>query len=196
MNGKTRQLSNKFLAAAVVFLGMLCALLYIDRKNSIGNSELILTIGGIDLGIIVFILLIRFLKQKRYLNSSLSKIDKMSGIEFEQFLKEHFKAQGYSVTLTPDTGDYGADLVLRRGKEMTLVQAKKRYSDHVGIKSVQEVYGAKRVYAKKYSVKEENIYCMVVTNSFFTKAAKELGEANDVELWDRDRIQTEFGVRS
>ena len=33
---------------------------------------------------------------------------------------------------------------------------------------------------------------MVVTNSYYTKAAKELAKSNNVELWDRDSINKLF----
>ncbi|MCM3118431.1 restriction endonuclease [Neobacillus sp. MER 74] len=64
------------------------------------------------------------------------------------------------------------------GKKM-VVQAK-RYSKDVGIKAVQEVMGAKSYY------KADEAW--VVSNSYFTKAAKELAQKGNVILVDRDTL--------
>ena len=54
----------------------------------------------------------RWLKRRKYLNSPLSKIDRMSGEEFEVWLKYYFENKGYRAKLTSKSGDFGADLVL------------------------------------------------------------------------------------
>ena len=103
----------------------------------------------------------------------------MTGEEFEQFLGELFKKRGFKITYTSISGDYGADLILRDGDEKIAVQAK-RYSGNVGVKAVQEVIGA----VKMYDADE----AWVVTNSYFTKQAIKLAEINDVYLIDRDEL--------
>lgn len=118
-------------------------------------------------------------KRRRYLRSPLSKIDHMKGDEFEQFLAAYFESEGYKVTVTGGTGDYGADLIIRRGGVKTAVQAK-RYRSSVGVAAVQQVLGAKGHYHTRN--------CMVATNSYFTKAAKKLARENGVRLWDRDDL--------
>ncbi len=106
-------------------------------------------------------------------------IDTLSGIEFEDYLLNLFKALGYEGKTTLTSNDYGADLVITKDKIKTVVQAK-RYLDKVGISGVQEVIGAKGYYnADK---------CLVVTNNYFTPNAINLAEANNVELWDRDKL--------
>lgn len=123
--------------------------------------------------------LVAYLKQKKYLNCGIHEIDKMEGIEFEQYLKAHFQKLGYHVTTTKTTGDYGADLLLKKGKEVTVVQAK-RYQSKIGIKAVQEVIGARGYYHASRG--------LVVTNSYFTKNAFQLAKANQIELWDRNKL--------
>ena len=125
-------------------------------------------------------------RRDRYLSMSLRKIDKMSGLSFEQYLQTHFKKMGYKVKMTEATGDYGADLVLTKRGETTVVQAK-RYSKSVGVAAVQEVIGAMAYY--------EADRAMVVTNMRFTRNAKNLAEQSNVELWDRDRLKKEFGAK-
>lgn len=114
------------------------------------------------------------------LKIGISTVDRMSGIEFEMFLKNHFEALGYHVSTTPTTGDYGADLVLVGHRERIVLQAK-RYSGKIGIAAIQQIVAAKSYYGAGKAV--------VVTNSYFTKNAAVLARKNDVELWDRNKLR-------
>ncbi len=69
-----------------------------------------------------------------------------------------------------------------KGKEKIVIQAK-RYSakNRVSLSAVQEVYAAKAYYKANQA--------WVVTNSYFTKQAKELAAACDVTLVDRADLQ-------
>lgn len=116
-------------------------------------------------------------KKKKLRRSGIDVIDKMSGEQFENYLKCFFEEQGYKVKTTPKTGDYGCDLLLRKAGKSVTVQAK-RYSEKVGIKAVQEVIGSIKYYKADSA--------MVITNSYFTQNAVELADRNQVELWDRD----------
>lgn len=118
-------------------------------------------------------------QKKRYLKSSLCQIDKMTGVEFENYLRAYFEAQGYAVMMTPVTNDYGADLILRGKSEKIAVQAK-CYAGKVGNKAIQEINTALKHYKADRGI--------VVTNSYFTRNAVVLAEENGVELWDRDKI--------
>lgn len=111
--------------------------------------------------------------------AGIREIDDMTGEEFEQFLGELFKKRGFKISYTATSGDYGADLILQDGDEKIAVQAK-RYSGNVGVKAVQEIIGA----VKMYDANE----AWVVTNSYFTKQAIKLAEINDVYLIDRDEL--------
>lgn len=109
----------------------------------------------------------------------IKEIDKMTGEEFEQFLGLLFKKRGFKVSFTKSSSDYGADLILQDRKNTIAVQAK-RYSGSVGVKAVQEVIGALKMY--------DATEAWVVTNSYFTKQAQKLAESNDVYLIDRDEL--------
>lgn len=113
-----------------------------------------------------------------YLHMTMKRIDKLSGRAFERYLTIQFRHLGYRVKLTSYSHDYGADLVLRKWGKKTVVQAK-RYERNVGIAAVQEVVGSIAYY------KADN--AMVVTNSNFTKSARNLAHRNEVELWGRKR---------
>ncbi|MDO5292384.1 MAG: restriction endonuclease [bacterium] len=136
-------------------------------------------------GLLLIIFLIRHTKKQRLFHSSFKKIDQMDGVKFEEYLMLHFKKKGYRVQLTPVSGDFGADLILKRRRKKYVVQAK-RYSGSVGIKAVQEIIGAKEYYGIENG--------MVITNSYYTKAAKELAEASGITLWDRKELAEQFNI--
>lgn len=107
------------------------------------------------------------------------RIDRMSGSEFEAFLNKLFKSLGYRSTNLKDTGDFGADLLIRVDGRKIAVQAK-RYSKNVSLSAVQEIVAAKAYY--------ESDEAAVATNSYFTRSAQELAQVNGVTLWDRDDL--------
>lgn len=121
----------------------------------------------------------RWYEARRLAGSGILEIDQMDGKTFEKYLEVLFKKLGYSVERTRYIGDYGADLVTVKNGIKTIIQAK-RHKGKVGIKAVQEAVAAKGYY--------ECSAAMVVTNSIYTKQARELARANGVQLWDRDRL--------
>lgn len=118
-------------------------------------------------------------REQKLRRAGIADIDQMDGLEFETYLQQLFKALGYTVTLTPPSGDYGADLILKKQGETIAVQAK-RYKNNVGIKAVQEMKAAEMHYNASAS--------WVVTNSYFTDAAAKLAKSNHVTLINRDEL--------
>lgn len=127
----------------------------------------------------VVMLFIKSFRHKGMLPIDIREVDNMSGLEFEQFLKPIFERQGYMVNVTQGSGDYGADLLLRKGFKKYVLQAK-RYSGNIGISAVQQVVAAVNYYNAQGAI--------VVTNQYFTKAAVQLAKANNVDLIDRERL--------
>ncbi len=132
-----------------------------------------------DIAALVFDTLKEEESRKLLLDSGILEVDKMTGKEFEIFLDVHFEKLGYNVTLTQDSQDYGADLILDKDGSKTVVQAK-RSKNPVGIKAVQEVAGAVRHYNGNKG--------RVITNNRFTENAYNLAKSNHVELWDRKKL--------
>ena len=128
---------------------------------------------------IVFKLWVKSRKAAKLRKSGIREVDKMSGEDFEQFLGALFKRRGFKVSYTAKSGDYGADLILKDGEDIIAVQAK-RYSSTVGVKAVQEIIGA----VKMYKATE----AWVVTNSHYTRQAETLANINDVYLIDREEL--------
>lgn len=107
----------------------------------------------------------------------MQRVDTMGGVDFEKFVANIFRKNGYRVQTTVATGDFGADLILSRRGERICVQCK-RYRKPVNLKAVQEITSAKTFYNCETAV--------VVTNSYYTDSARRLAKSNKVVLYDRD----------
>ncbi len=152
-------------------------------------AKVILVIIAILMIKCLYGLIKRLVKKYKHLATNIREVDKLDGIEFEHYLCAHFEKKGYKVQLTPPSNDYGVDLVISKGKDRIAVQAKRYNVDKgytVNYKAVQEVSAGKAYYGCNKG--------MVVTNSFFTEQAKELAKANDIDMWDRQRMIEEFQI--
>lgn len=121
----------------------------------------------------------RKLKINKYKNYDFSKIDYMDGVEFENLIDAKFQKMGYTTKLTKATKDYGVDLIATKNKKSIAIQIK-RYNRNVGVKAIQEVIAAKAFYKADTA--------MVLTNSYFTKPAKNLAKETNVILIDRSKL--------
>jgi restriction system protein len=118
--------------------------------------------------------------ERRLRRSGIREIDGMDGPTFERRLAVLFRQLGYRVERTGGRGgDFGCDLLVMRGDERAVVQAK-RWHKAVGVKAVQEASAARPYY------KANGAY--VVTNRAFTAQARALAAANGVQLWGRDEL--------
>jgi HJR/Mrr/RecB family endonuclease len=106
-------------------------------------------------------------------------IGTMTAREFEEYVGEYFAALGYSISLTGNGPDQGADIVITRDPDRAVVQVK-RYSGPVGNDATQAVVAAIGFYGARRAV--------VVTNSVFTDAAVSLASKNPVELIDGGKL--------
>lgn len=158
------------------FLFLIAGGSYLHTKSLIETGVFV----GIALLLILSIAFYQTNKRKQRLRESgIEDIDTMDGIQFEYYLKELYLSRGYAAEVTRASGDYGGDLVLLKDGKKVVVQAK-RHSKDVGIKAVQEVIGAKSYYSADDA--------WVVSNSYFTKAAKELAQKGKITLVDREQL--------
>lgn len=116
------------------------------------------------------------LAPQKALKYSIEDVDFMSGVEFENFVVYLFTQLGYKTSHTKLSGDQGIDVIAKKRKTTTAIQCK-CFHGSVGNHAIMEAYAG----AKYYNADK----CMVVTNSVFTKSAKELANKNGVILWDR-----------
>lgn len=103
----------------------------------------------------------------------------VTGVDYEMFLLELLRAEGWIVSTTPATGDQGVDLLACRDGVRLAVQAK-HYTSPVGNKAVQEVAAGAIHYAATHSA--------VVTGAGFTPAARSLAASTGVFLLHHDEI--------
>ena len=100
------------------------------------------------------------------------------GTRYEKHCAMKFRLRGYLfVRRIGASGDFGADLIMRGFLLRKVVVQCKRYSGKVGVHAVQEAFAAKQYYRASKAI--------VVTNSTFTKTAKDLAKRCHVKLKER-----------
>ena len=108
--------------------------------------------------------------------------DDMNGYEFEQYCADILKKNGFSnVYVTKSSGDFGIDILATKDGWKYAIQCKK-YSSKVGNHAIQEAYSGKDYYNADIAV--------VITNNFFTPAAIETANSLNVELWNKDKLNS------
>ena len=118
----------------------------------------------------------------RDVDEELKSIDVMDGHSFEYYCATLMRKHGFiNVTVTPGSGDHGADIIAEKDGVRYAVQCK-CYSHDLGNTPVQEIFAAKEMYDCHVPV--------VMTNRYFTKGAKELAKKTKVLLWDRDMLKS------
>jgi restriction system protein len=121
------------------------------------------------------------MKRKALRALEIAHIDAMTGEEFEKYIAELLRSQGYKTRMTPRSGDYGVDVVASKNGVKTAVQIK-RYNKKLDQKPVREAVTGMAV--RQYGCTK----AMVVTNSTFTKAATFLAAESKCELVDREKL--------
>lgn len=112
---------------------------------------------------------------------SLPNMDTMEGHRFEYFCADILRTSGYeNVEVTRGSGDHGVDVIAVKSGIKYAVQCK-RFSGGVGNKAVQEIYFGKSYYHCHVGI--------VMTNSYFTPAAKKAAREAGVILWDGDFLR-------
>lgn len=111
----------------------------------------------------------------------IADIDNMTGIEFEQYVGKILQSQGYKIQFTKISGDFGADIIAHKNHDKYVFQLK-RYKKSVHIEAVQQAVASMKYYSANKSG--------IITNSYFTKPARELADINECLLVDRDTLST------
>lgn len=108
--------------------------------------------------------------------------DRLDGQSFQEFVAEILRHTGYTdVEVTGKSGDQGGDVLAKKDGKSIVIQAK-RYSidSKVSNSAVQEAYGAKAYYSTDVGA--------VITNTLYTRGAKDLAGKTGVILWDRQDL--------
>jgi HJR/Mrr/RecB family endonuclease len=97
----------------------------------------------------------------------------MTPVAFERHCADYLRLFGWSTQTTKASGDQGVDVIARKAGTVLVIQCKKQ-AEPVGNKAVQEIH-AGRSFANAH-------YAAVVSNSSYTKAARELAGRTGVLL--------------
>ncbi len=119
------------------------------------------------------------MNKKNRLEKQLEKIDAMSGLEFEKFVANLLRKQGYKTQNLKDSGDFGVDVIARKGGVKYAIQVK-RYKGSVSRSAVSDAV------AGQFHWKCDKPW--VFTSSYFTVDAKTLAESTNCKLTDRDDL--------
>lgn len=107
---------------------------------------------------------------------TIEQVDRMNAYNFDLLAGMIYQAQGYFVRETPKAGAQGADVLLERAGERTVVQTKLD-PNSVGNAAVQEAMAAKVYYHCHHAI--------ILSNHHFTPSAVELALRGGVTLVDR-----------
>lgn len=101
--------------------------------------------------------------------------DTMSGMEYEKFVCYRLSRLGFrDIQMTKASDDNGADILAVTPDGHTIAIQCKKYNDHVGKHAVQEALSARDYYYRSQAA--------VITNSVFTRQAKEFAKRTGVIL--------------
>lgn len=121
---------------------------------------------------------------------SLASVKALSWRDFEMYIGEAYRRQGYEVEETGGGGsDGGIDLILRRGREVVLVQCKQWRNEQVGVRVAREMYGLLQA--------ESATKVIIATSGDFTPDARAFAADKPIELLNgRSLEQMVFGAKN
>lgn len=180
-------LKNKLILGIVLFSILYFAGLFFQNstvdfiiEGIISLSIVLLIFLGLRRLYKIFKILLLKIKPTNFIET-IEDVDKMNGYEFEGFLAPLFRSYGYHVEVTKKSGDFGADLIIKKSKINYAVQAKCYGEDKkVGVAAINEVVGSAGYH--------NTIKKIVITNRYFTKSAMITAKRNDVILLNRDEL--------
>ena len=178
---KYRTVQTDWPTVGIIFIILIAAAIpsvfFLDTSTFVPILTIIVIISIMGSSTLVWY---SYLTERRKVRAfTLSHIDTLKGEEFERYLGEVLKTQGYTVAYTKQSGDFGTDIVAMQGNDRYSIQVK-RYNHSVNRSAISDaVAGMAYYHCNK---------CMVITTNYFTKQAIEFAQANNCELIDRDTL--------
>ena len=99
---------------------------------------------------------------------------------FEDEIQDLVEVFGYSAETTKAAGDFGADVIGRRGGKKVVIQCKLYTKGKIGNRVVSELEGSRRFYDASEAI--------IVTTSSFTRQAREVAEKLGIHLVDQEML--------
>jgi len=148
-------------------------------RLSIGHLLLTPTYAAVAAGLIALLGLVGQIERGRRrrlfgTNQNLDAVRGLSWQDFERWVGEAYRRQGFDVAETAEGADGGVDLVLRRGGETTYVQCKHWRASKVDVRPVRELFGVMASGGAQRGV--------IVTAGRFTTAAQSEAQGKPLAL--------------
>lgn len=105
----------------------------------------------------------------------LPSLQQLDPVAFERFAGYLFWQQGYTVFTTPNSGDQGVDLFVRKGRQVCVVQCK-RYRGTVGQPVVRDLFGV--------MIHNAATEAILVTSGRISPAARTWAQDKPIQLLD------------
>jgi HJR/Mrr/RecB family endonuclease len=108
-----------------------------------------------------------------------NNFENISPFDFEYFVARLLQEMGYTTEVTKKTGDYGIDIIAKKGKMIVAVQCKRHNEKNlIGNVLIQQLLGSMQFINASH--------CIFITTSSFTKNAITQSQNSPIELWDKD----------
>jgi len=150
--------------------------------SQLSSDTVPVLIAGLLLVAMVVIAIIAwmgFVKHRKTRAIQLSGVDVMDGFVFEKYVVELLKNQGYTHVRLTEKYDLGIDVIAHKDGEVWGIQVKRNRGKCKAISVRQAVTALTHYNCTR---------AMVVTNSMFTGAAKQLAASNNAVLIDRPQL--------
>ena len=123
----------------------------------------------------VVVQIIGFFQHRRRVRAiQIANVDMMTGVGFEEYLRQVLLSRGYRVDRTPVTGDQGVDLIATKAGERIAIQVK-RYENGVSRRAVSDAVAGMQYYRCNRA--------MVITNSRSPQAQNRSLRLQIASLW-------------
>ena len=146
-----------------------------------GDTVPVLIAGLILVAAVVLsiMLWVSFVNHRKTRAIQLAGVDVMDGFVFEKYVVELLKNQGYTHVRLTEKYDLGIDIIAHKDGEIWGIQVKRNRGKCKAISVRQAVTALTHYNCTR---------AMVVTNSIFTGAAKQLAASNNAVLIDRPQL--------
>ncbi len=183
-----RRRPRKISTAEFIFwLIALVAVLMASGFIAVPQSSLIMIVGLIlvlALSVTVALVTRELIKQRQTRQGlrelGFDHVDTLTGSEFERYVGAMLEQRGFTgIHYTPSRNDDGIDITAHLGRIRYAIQVK-RYTGKVGKEHIFPVTSARDSLGYDEA--------MIVTNSYFTKGARDYAERSRCQLVDRDEL--------
>jgi len=161
---------------------------YVFDYDRLYDLQMILSNKGINLEFDDLIFILKYLidqKEQKVTAESISQkpqlFANLDDADFEKLICRLFEAMGYKVEHIGHPKDQGGDVIINKGPERIVIQAKRYINGMVGNDAVQEVVAARNYYNCNGAI--------VVASSDFTQEAIALARANNTHLINKKELQ-------